>query len=56
MTKRSQLKYYLHSLMDIGNIMTAMKNLSLIEVNKITKFLINQGHVVKSLEQVGQTF
>lgn len=56
MTKRSQLKHYLHSLTDIGNIMIAMKNLSLIEVNKITKFLINQEHVVKSLEQVGSDF
>lgn len=56
MTKRSQLKRYIHSLTEIGDIMTAMKNLSFIEVNKLTKFLTNQEHVVKTLEDVGTDF
>lgn len=56
MTKRSQLKHYIHSLTEIGDIMTAMKNLSFIEVNKLTKFLTNQEHVVKTLEDVGTDF
>lgn len=56
MTKRSQLKYYIHSLTEIGDIMTAMKNLAFIEVNKMSKFLANQDHVVRTLEEVGSDF
>lgn len=56
MTKRFQLKHYLQSLTEIGDIMTAMKNLSFIEVNKLTKFLANQNHIVETLEEVGSDF
>lgn len=56
MTKRSQLSSYIDSLKEIANIMMAMKNLSLIEINKVTKFLLTQARVVKSCEDVGCDF
>ncbi|MBY0293445.1 MAG: F0F1 ATP synthase subunit gamma, partial [Alphaproteobacteria bacterium] len=56
MTKRSQLKHYIRSLSEIGDIMTAMKNLSFIEINKLTKFMTNQEQVVRTLEDVGSDF
>lgn len=56
MTKRSQLKKYIESLTDISDIMTAMKNLSLVEINKLTKFLTTQGKVVNTLEVAGIDF
>ncbi|WP_040535299.1 F0F1 ATP synthase subunit gamma [Legionella drancourtii] len=56
MTKRSQLKDHLHTLEEIGNIMTAMKNLCSIEMNKITKFLLMQEKVIKTIQEVSNDF
>ena len=56
MTKRSQLKEHLHTLEEIGNIMTAMKNLCSIEMNKITKFLLPQEKVIKTIQAVSSDF
>jgi F-type H+-transporting ATPase subunit gamma len=56
MTKRSQLKDHLHTLDEIGNIMTAMKNLCSIEMNKITKFLSMQEQVIKTIQEVSRDF
>jgi F-type H+-transporting ATPase subunit gamma len=56
MTKKGQLKEHIHTLEEIGNIMTAMKNLSLIEINKVTKFISTQERVVNTIKEVGQDF
>jgi F-type H+-transporting ATPase subunit gamma len=56
MTKRSQLKANLHTLEDIGNIMTAMKNLCSIELSKITRFLAMQDKVMKTINDVKRDF
>lgn len=56
MTKRSQLKDHLHTLEEIGNIMTAMKNLCSIEINKITKFLSMQEKVIKTIREMSSDF
>lgn len=56
MTKRSQLKDHLHTLEEIGNIMTAMKNLCSIEMNKTTKFLLMQERVMKTIQEVSSDF
>lgn len=56
MTKRSQIKEHLQTLDEIANIMTAMKNLSLIEINKITMFIATQERVIKIINNVGADF
>ncbi|CEG57752.1 F0F1 ATP synthase subunit gamma [Legionella fallonii] len=56
MTKRAQLKDNLHTLEDIGNIMTAMKNLCSIEISKMTKFLSMQDRVMESILEVKNDF
>ncbi|WP_454783606.1 F0F1 ATP synthase subunit gamma [Legionella sp. WA2022007384] len=56
MTKRTKLKEHVHSLEEIGNIMTAMKNLSLIETGKITQFLAMQDQVIQTIREVSQDF
>ena len=56
MTKRAQLKDNLHTLEDIGNIMTAMKNLCSIEISKMTKFLSMQDRVMESILAVKSDF
>lgn len=56
MTKRSQLKDHLYTLEEIGNIMTAMKNLCSIEMNKTTKFLLMQERVMKTIQEVSSDF
>ncbi len=56
MTKRTQLKGHINTLNEIGNIMTAIKNLSLIEINKLTKFLITQERVIETNKEVGKDF
>lgn len=56
MTKRAQLKDNLHTLEDIGNIMTAMKNLCSIEISKMTKFLSMQDKVMKTINDVTSDF
>lgn len=56
MTKRAQFKKYLHALVEIKNIMTAMENLTFIEINKLTKYTKPLTAVVKSIEAVGIDF
>ncbi|AWN72390.1 F0F1 ATP synthase subunit gamma [Legionella anisa] len=56
MTKRIKLKDHLHTLEDIGNIMTAMKNLCSIELNKITRFLSIQNNAIKTIREVSNDF
>ncbi|MFC7781338.1 F0F1 ATP synthase subunit gamma [Legionella taurinensis] len=56
MTKRTKLKEHVHTLEEIGNIMTAMKNLSLIEIGKITQFLAMQDQVIKTIREVSSDF
>lgn len=55
-TKRAQLKENLHTLEDIGNIVTAMKNLCSIEIRKMTKFLSMQDRVMDSILEVKSDF
>lgn len=56
MTKRAQLKEHIHTLEEIGDIMTAMKNLALIEINKINKFLSMQEKTLGTIKDVGEDF
>ncbi|CEG59157.1 F0F1 ATP synthase subunit gamma [Legionella fallonii] len=56
MTKRTKLKEHLHTLEEIGDIMTAMKNLCFIEMNKITKVLVLQEQVMQTLREVSRDF
>lgn len=56
MTKRAQLKDNLHALEDIGNIMTAMKNLCSIEISKMTKFISMQDKVMQTINDVKSDF
>ena len=56
MTKRTQLANYIVSFKEIADIMTAMKNLSLIEINKIAKFMPNQEKIVETFAESGMDF
>lgn len=56
MTKRSQLNDHFTALDDIGTIMTAMKTLCSIELNKITKFLPMQEQVMQTIRDAGHDF
>lgn len=56
MTKRSELKKHIYNLGEIKNIVAAMKNLSLIEISKTTKFLENQIKVIATLEEASNDF
>lgn len=56
MSKRAKLKEHIHTLDEIGNIMTAMKNLALIEINKVTKYISTQERALKTIRAVGRDF
>lgn len=56
MSKRIKLKEHLHSLDEISNIMTAMKNLALIEINKIARFIAMQERVTQTVKAAGRDF
>lgn len=56
MSKRIKLKNHLHTLNDISNIMTAMKNLALIEISKITRFIAMQKRVAQTIKAAGNDF
>ena len=56
MTKRFQLKKYIRTLSEIDDIMSAMKNLSFIEINKLTKYIKTQTNVVNTIADVGSDF
>lgn len=56
MSKRIKLKEHLHSLDEISDIMTAMKNLALIEINKIARFIAMQERVMQTVKAAGSDF
>lgn len=56
MSKRRELERRLRSLGEIGDIMGAMKNLSLIEMRKLTRFAGTQRRVMESLETAAADF
>lgn len=56
MTKRSTLKNHIVSLEEIRNIVSAMKNLSLMEISKATKFFSAQERVVSTIKKVATDF
>lgn len=56
MSKRRELERRLRSLGEIGDIMGAMKNLSLIEMRKLTRFAGSQRRVMESLEAAAADF
>lgn len=56
MRLRSKLINHLNTLHSIHSIMTAMKNLALIETGKINKFLVEQKKVVTSIENIAADF
>lgn len=56
MTKKRSIKGYITALKEISHIMAAMRNLSLIEINKMTRFLATQEQVIKTMEVVYADF
>ena len=56
MSKRRDLETQLRSLNEIKEIMNAMKNLSLMEVHRLTRFLDTQRRVVASIEAAAADF
>jgi F-type H+-transporting ATPase subunit gamma len=55
-SKRRDLETQLHSLTEIKEIMNAMKNLSLMEVHRLNRFLDTQHRVVASIEAAAADF
>lgn len=56
MTKRLTLKKHLASLEEIKNIINAMKNLSLMEISKASKFLSPQERLMETIQEVATDF
>lgn len=56
MTKRSAIKNHIASLGEIGDIINAMKNLSLMEISKATKFLDTQKKAVDTIRNAAIDF
>ena len=56
MSKRRDLETQIRSLNEIKEIMSAMKNLSLMEVHRLTHFLGTQGRVVAGIEAAAADF
>lgn len=56
MSRRLELDDRLHALRDINNILRAMKNLALIEQQKLIRFLSTQRRVVDSIEAAAEDF
>jgi len=54
MSKRRNLENQIHSLNEIMEIMNAMKNLSLMEVRRLARFLDTQRRVVSSIESAAE--
>jgi F-type H+-transporting ATPase subunit gamma len=55
-SKRAQIQRHLGVLDDIGGIMGAMKNISLMETHKLTRFLSHQHRVLAGIEAAAQDF
>jgi F-type H+-transporting ATPase subunit gamma len=56
MSKRRNLETQIRSLNEIKEIMTAMKNLSLMEIHRLARFLDTQRRVVDSIESAAEDF
>ncbi len=56
MSKRRDLETQLHSLTEIKEIVNAMKNISLMEVHRLTRFLDTQRRVIASIEAAAADF
>ncbi len=56
MSRRRELDDRLHALRDINGILRAMKNLALMEQQKLTRFLTTQRRVVNSIETAAEDF
>lgn len=56
MSKRREVERRLRALGEIKDILSAMKNLSLMEVRKLTRFLSTQRRVVESIESAAADF
>ena len=56
MSRRRELNDRLHALRDISGILRAMKNLALMEQQKLTRFLTTQRRVVDSIEAAVEDF
>jgi len=56
MSRRLELDDRLHALRDINGILRAMKNLALMEQQKLTRFLSSQRRVVDSIEAAAEDF
>jgi F-type H+-transporting ATPase subunit gamma len=55
-SKRAQIQRHLEALNDIGGIMGAMKNISLMETHKLTRFLAHQHRVLAGIEAAAEDF
>lgn len=56
MSRRREFEDHLHALRDISGILRAMKNLALMETQKLTRFLTTQRRVVESIETAAEDF
>lgn len=56
MSKRGQIQKHLGTLKDIGGIMGAMKNISLMETHKLARFLAHQHRVLAGIEAAATDF
>lgn len=56
MSKRHELQGHLQSLTDIRGILNAMKNLALMEIHKLSRFLASQRRVVAGMQAVAADF
>lgn len=56
MSKRGQIQKHLGTLKDIGGIMGAMKNISLMETHKLARFLAHQHRVLAGIEAATADF
>lgn len=56
MTRRREIQLHLKSLKDINGIMGSMKNLSLVEIRKLERFLSAQKRVVESTKSMAADF
>ena len=51
MSKRADLKARIHTLGEIKSILSAMKNLSIIEMNKVSRYLGAQNELALTIEE-----
>jgi F-type H+-transporting ATPase subunit gamma len=56
MSKRAQIQRHLRALNEIGGIMGAMKNISLMETHKLARFLAHQHRVLAGIEATAADF